>query len=185
MPVHQPHPKCPGCSRALYKAMDKGSKVSPEDPYQFCRNSACPCWGWRTDDSAPAPEAQTAAQEVEQEQPEPAPTAPAPPEGARLLRRRAPHKAGNPPPALPPSVPVDEPKSPVDAARESLRLLVGTQKWDDPKAAAAVGLTLALLSQETGNHEAANVLIDKYDLGRFGIQKWNSQDEVATSTDQS
>jgi hypothetical protein len=38
-----------------------------------------------------------------------------------------------------------------------------------------IGITLAIVSQETGNHEAANALIDKFDLeDAFGILKVES-----------
>jgi len=40
---------------------------------------------------------------------------------------------------------------------------------------ASVGITLAIASQETGDMETANKLIDEYDLTtKYGIQKQNS-----------
>lgn len=38
--AHPPHPKCPACSRALYKSM-LPKAVKKTDPWAFCRNAAC------------------------------------------------------------------------------------------------------------------------------------------------
>lgn len=41
--LHRPHPRCVGCSRALYKTLDKGAPVRAKDRFRFCRNGAtCP-----------------------------------------------------------------------------------------------------------------------------------------------
>jgi len=39
--VHKPHPKCPACGRALYKAAKVGASVTKDMPYQYCRNVKC------------------------------------------------------------------------------------------------------------------------------------------------
>lgn len=41
---HPPHPKCPGCQRALYKRMDAGP-VRTSDAWAWCRYEGCPLSG--------------------------------------------------------------------------------------------------------------------------------------------
>lgn len=56
-------------------------------------------------------------------------------------------------------------------ARVRLRTLIAAATADAPRA--SVGIVLAIVNQETGNHAAANALIDEYALERmFGIKKF-------------
>jgi hypothetical protein len=40
---HPTHPRCPGCSKSLFKAFEKGKAVKPTDPWDFCRNVTGEC----------------------------------------------------------------------------------------------------------------------------------------------
>lgn len=74
------------------------------------------------------------------------------------------------PKAAPKPKPVAEPES-VQRARKRLRGLIKQATGDAPPE--AVGLVLAIVTQETGNHAAANALIDEYGLEKtFGIKKF-------------
>jgi len=42
---HPTHPKCPGCNKALYKTLKKGTASKKEDPFAHCRNEACELFG--------------------------------------------------------------------------------------------------------------------------------------------
>ncbi len=47
------------------------------------------------------------------------------------------------------------------------------KKTSDGKSALAIGLVLALVNQETGNHAAANIIIDEHGLDKkFGLEKF-------------
>lgn len=59
----------------------------------------------------------------------------------------------------------------IRAARERLRGMIEIATKDRPKP--SIGVVLAIVNQETGNHAAANALIDEYGLTRlFGIKKF-------------
>jgi len=194
MAIHVAHPKCAECERALYKAMEKGAKVRPEDPYAYCRNAACGQYGYR--DSAPEPEPEVSPEEPAEapEEPEPAnevPAAAPPPPPAALpgIRRRLRSRpAEETPPPPPPSVEVSEAPTlkdmivepegepiAVHMARERIRTLLS--QVTHGRTPAAIGLTLAIANQELGCHAGANALIDEFDLGRFGLQKFTADGE--------
>jgi hypothetical protein len=64
----------------------------------------------------------------------------------------------------------DEPDA-IREARTRLRAMIAAATKDAPKP--SVGIVLAIVNQETGNHAAANALIDEYGLERlFGIKKF-------------
>lgn len=66
--------------------------------------------------------------------------------------------------------PTEEPDA-IREARKRLRTLITHATAGAPRP--SVGLVLAIVNQETGNHAAANALIDEYSLERlFGIQKF-------------
>lgn len=66
--------------------------------------------------------------------------------------------------------PTEEPES-IREARERLRALIAEATKDAPRP--SVGIVLAIVNQETGNHAAANALIEEYGLERlFGIKKF-------------
>lgn len=98
-----------------------------------------------------------------------------PPTRSRARRARKPPQAPKmPAPAPEPPEPdeddTEEPEA-VQKARARLKKMVKTATGDAPPA--AIGLVLAIVSQETGNHAAANALIDEYDLtDLFGIKKF-------------
>lgn len=91
----------------------------------------------------------------------------------RGSRRRA--RAAEPSPVGVPAndntgVPKNEPEA-IRQARASLRLMVVEATKGAPRS--SVGIVLAIVNQETGNHVAANALIDEYELDRlFGLQKF-------------
>lgn len=64
----------------------------------------------------------------------------------------------------------DEPL-PIRAARQRLRAMIEAVSKDAPRP--SIGIVLAIVNQETGNHAAANALIDEYGLeSMFGIKKF-------------
>lgn len=141
MKAHPKHPRCPSCGMAMYKSPIKGKQVKASDPWAFCRNQKCRLCA--QDQSGGASGAVGAAK-------------PAKPKGNGKKPSQS-RKAK-------PSKPAPRPESePVSKARARIRALLskavpeGTDK-------ATVGIVLALVSQETGNHRAANALIDEYGL---------------------
>lgn len=59
----------------------------------------------------------------------------------------------------------------IRSARQRLRSMIAAATKGAPKP--SVGIVLAIVNQETGNHAAANALIDEYGLERlFGIMKF-------------
>jgi hypothetical protein len=59
----------------------------------------------------------------------------------------------------------------IRSARQRLRSMIAAATKGAPKP--SVGIVLAIVNQETGNHAAANALIDEYGLERlFGITKF-------------
>lgn len=69
---------------------------------------------------------------------------------------------------VPPKPPEDSEPAAVKTARERIRdVLEAVHRQYDHN---IIGLTLAIVSQETGSHKAANALISEYDLDKkFGI----------------
>lgn len=68
----------------------------------------------------------------------------------------------------------EEPEA-IREARARLRAMIVAATKDAPKP--SVGIVLAIVNQETGNHAAANALIDEYGLERlFGIKKFCPND---------
>jgi len=66
---------------------------------------------------------------------------------------------------------VTEEPAAIAAARKRLRAMVAAATTDAPRP--SVGIVLAIVNQETGNHTAANALIDEYELERlYGIKKF-------------
>jgi len=64
----------------------------------------------------------------------------------------------------------EEPEA-IREARKRLRAMIVDVAKNAPKP--AIGIVLAIVNQETGNHSAANALIDEYGLDRlFGIKKF-------------
>lgn len=64
----------------------------------------------------------------------------------------------------------EEPQA-IREARERLRALIAEATRDAPRP--SIGIVLAIVNQETGNHAAANALIEEYGLERrFGIKKF-------------
>lgn len=67
---------------------------------------------------------------------------------------------------------LEEP-GPIREARGRLRAMVKVATKGAPKP--SIGIVLAILTQETGNHVAANALIDEYELEKnFGIKKFTN-----------
>jgi hypothetical protein len=67
----------------------------------------------------------------------------------------------------------------VQKARARIRRLVERTTSNAPRL--AVSLVLALINQETGNHRAANEIIDEFGLEkRFGLQKFDFSNESKT-----
>lgn len=177
MAVHQPHPKCDTCHKSLYKAPDVGKKVSPDDPYQYCRNQSCEQYCYRPEPAEEAPEPEAA-------EPTPAP-APAPPAEASTrtparVRRRA-RPAAEAPPLDPAAV---EQSISIHVARGRIKAILA--QVTEGKQRLAISIVLAIINQELGCHAGANVLIDELGLEKYGLEKFPdgvdaSQEEVAAS----
>lgn len=68
----------------------------------------------------------------------------------------------------------EEPQA-IRDARARLRALIAAATKDAPRS--SIGIVLAIVNQETGNHAAANALIDELALEkRFGIKKFVRDD---------
>lgn len=128
------------CKRPLYKSFEKGARVKREDPYRFCRNKACEGYG-AAGVRVVKNDAPTAAER--------------PPVRARVSRaKRATKPKGEP--------------AVIQKARKRIAALVKEVRQDAP--ASAVGLVLALVTQETGDKAAANALILQHKLDeKFGL----------------
>lgn len=195
MAIHQPHPKCPQCGRALYKAYGKGSKVSPEDPYVFCRNAACDLGGEegieRRGSRARCAVGHGAADgcaecdpavqvDMDREAAAPPPTSetpPAAPETPALVPEPEPRTPEPTRPFRRRSAPAsvsseDAPRTvAVIVARQKIKHVIAALTAD--KSREAVGLILALVNQELGCHAGANALIDELGLDvKFGLEKF-------------
>lgn len=179
--THPKHPRCPKCSRSMYKSAAKGE---PPGKDWICRNPEC----------APPTERQIKArlklgainanesERVRRGLPSRA-VPPGLPEALAEVRAAKEEKMARPPtraksdrsrttpkaPFAPAPAASTEPVS-VAKARQRIRGLIAGARGDAPPA--AVHLVLALVNQETGNHKAANAIIDEFQLDKlFGIQK--------------
>ena len=160
--AHPKHPSCPECGKALYKAAVKGTQVKKADPWAFCRNAKCKLCGVNqvTANGGHAV-AVTPTKAKPPKKPEPAP------EPRPTHTKRS---------AEPPSSPGDEPEA-VHKARFRIREVLRRALAGTDATPTTVGITLALVSQETGNHAAANAIIDEYKLTELlGIQKQEAPD---------
>src|SRR5690606_6326400 len=155
--MHEAHPRCPGCKKALYKALKKGSKVKPSDPFAFCRNSSCGLHG-RDLSKGSAPEALAVRHGSKTKRW----ARPSPRDGGQEFRSKAAEQAEEKKaePVPPPSV--------LEETRRRLRNFVDLIGF--PKNSVINGLFLALLCQELEEDEAARVLAKKHGLEAvFGI----------------
>lgn len=68
----------------------------------------------------------------------------------------------------------DESSSEHEAIRRARKALIPLiKKTTEGKEPISIGLVLAILNQETGNHKSANVLIEEYKLDKiFGLKKF-------------
>lgn len=129
--IHQKHPKCPECGKALYKSPIKGAPVNKVDPYAFCRNPECKV------SKSPL-----------------LPVVSGEPDAIGKARRRI---------------------RKLLASRPDAMQLIKSRGERDGVDVASLGITLAIASQETGDMETANKLIDEYNLTeKYGIQKQSS-----------
>lgn len=148
---HPVHPKCPGCGRSMYKASEKGAKVKKTDPWRYCRNKACDLFGVDQSVKKGKRTSKASSPAVKKRKPGPEPA-------SESVAREMPEKQ-------PPKVE----HFAVVQARERIRRALES---DDGQERSIIGLTLAMLAQEIGHREFADVLIDEYDLAeRFGILK--------------
>ena len=161
MAIHPKHPKCPSCGRALYKNMPGGKAAGKHDPWDCCRNTKCRFFGNKgvhtTGADDPAPKRMPSPDDMHG--------------AADGFGGSDYHDAESVAEAV--AAKVEEPAA-VKAARVRIREVlfqVIPGKYD----ASTVGIALALVSQETGNHAAANVLIAEYRLTeKYGILPVNT-----------
>lgn len=91
-----------------------------------------------------------------------------PPSRSRSRRAQMASQAKKNPEATP--VASEEPEA-VQKARKRLKGMIEQAVGDAPPE--AIGLVLAIVTQETGNHAAANALISEYRLDKvFGLKKF-------------
>ncbi len=188
-------PKCEQCGKALYKRMDSGG-VKTTDPYGWCRNAKCsayntdqsgesrfaPIGGAAPDKAEPKPKAEAKPSGKPSKAPKVVPPAPkkAPPkpDKAKAKARAAKDAAEAAKVAEDAAAAVGaaseaseapEGSTPLDKARHRIGLAMKAVEKTYSKA--VIGLTLAIVSQEMGSHEAANALIREYDLTeQYGIE---------------
>lgn len=174
-------PKCTHCGKALYKRMDPGG-VKTSDPYGWCRNASCEAYN--TDQSGESRFAPIGGEaKAPEAKPKKAPEAKAK-KGAKKAKAKkgaaeaaeaaeavaaavgAKPKKGTKKPAAAPA-PDESPA--VEKARG--RIAKALEAVEKTYSKHVIGLTLAIVSQEMGSHEAANALIAEYDLKRlYGIE---------------
>ncbi len=150
----RPHqPKCPKkCGKAFYKRMDKG-QVRKSDPYAWCRNKKCSEYN----------QDQTGGQSRFKPIPVKVKgivikTIHCPPDPIEQAVKKAMKED-----------PEQEPEA-VTKARNRIRDVL--KAVEAKFGTNAVGLALAIVSQETGSDEAANALIAEYRLSElYGIQQ--------------
>ena len=145
-------PKCPKCGKALYKRMDTG-QVLPADPYAWCRNKACSNYNRDQDGKSRFPPLKGKRRKKKQTKPSLPKLLPP----SRLSTAVGTGRAGRAEGAA------------VAKARARIKAVIdATEEQYGPE---AIGLALAIVSQETGNHAAANSLIREYRLlEKYGIQ---------------
>lgn len=162
--AHPKHPPCPECGKALYKAAVKGTQVKKADPWAFCRNAKCKLCGMNQ-----AERSAERARDLAKQQKRKAKTeVPEPPPKPKPTHTKK--------PAETPSKPGDEPEA-VHRARFRIREVLRKALAGTDATPTTIGITLALVSQETGNHAAANAIIDEYKLtDLLGIQKQEARD---------
>jgi hypothetical protein len=203
---HPRHPACPDCQKALFKRPDSGKVhkdqpykyCSNPDCKSFSgvyRNPAVNAVkgipvaqarvipAWQTDDRLDRvietkplrakPASGPAKASGPKTKPKKAEQAPAvtQPTGPEVAKKTGPKRR-----ALPASEAPRRPQEPepIQVARKRLRSIVATLTEGRPPS--AVGLVLAILNQETGNHAAANALIDELELTKtFGIMKFDGK----------
>ena len=206
---HPTHPRCPKCSKPLFKRIDSG-KVKKTDPYAYCRNAACELFhgrepgrvrtigladvGWASDVAptpAPAKASGRARGRTVQAAAEIVKSAAAAMETKsgvetpKLVDSPPASRSGKrlPRKAIPlaDKTPPTMPMQAVDAVEKVRRRIkeILAKFTGDGAPREAIGLALAIANQETGSHAAANALIDEFDLGRFGIQKVDSSTKPA------
>lgn len=192
--AHPKHPTCSKCGKALFKSA-LSAKVKPTDPYAFCRNKSCEDYCLKGAAEPDGKVTKAKRGETRAAVPEKPVDQAVPVEGASepaKSRKKA------PPPAI---VPADIPKAdipakptavskrglarkavpadalpklkreaePIAKARQRIREIV--TKISDGRPREAIGLVLALVSQETGNQSAADALIKEFKLDeKFGLQ---------------
>lgn len=138
--THSAHPRC-ACGRPLFKAAKAGARVSKSDPYLYCRSATC-------SEARPDVQALPSAEYVAKQ-----------PATRALASRKK---------SLPTSAVQGEAPQ-IAKARARIRELLATVA---PKGTprSAVGLVLALVTQETGDKAAANALIREHNLEElFGL----------------
>jgi len=170
-------PRCPACGKALYKRMDAG-QVLATDSYAWCRNQACAEYNKdQSGTSTFTPLTEHGVKRIKSAAPRPLPKS--------ETKKKSPAPAAPAIEAQPAPVPVIE-AQPAPSASTSTQPAARVESAAVAKARArirtvveaaqsqfgvnAVGLALALVSQETGDQEAANALIREYNLTElFGI----------------
>lgn len=190
-------PKCSHCGKALYKRMDPGG-VKTTDPYGWCRNASCEAYNTdQSGESRFAPVGGTAPVKPASAKTEPKPAAKVEPKATgkapkvvppKPTKAPAPDKAKTKARAATDAAeaaevaeaaaaavgaksaePSGSKEGAVAKARERIGLALAAVEKTYSKA--VIGLTLAIVSQEMGSHEAANALIAEYGLTeQYGIE---------------
>lgn len=183
----QPYKYCSNPACADFCGVYRNAKLNAEKGVPVAQAKVIPAW--RTDDRLDrvietkplrvrsGPKGEGSGPKKSAKKPEPAPTVTQPTTSGP---KAGPKKAGPKRRAVPATEAPKRPTEPepVAVARQRLRAIVSQLVEGRPPS--AVGLVLAILNQETGNHAAANALIDELGLtAAFGILKFDGKQPQA------
>jgi hypothetical protein len=189
-------PPCPKCGKALYKRPDAGS-VNTTDPYGWCRNTSCETFG--TDQSGASRFDKKAAskkgqQELFKKGAEAKPKAKSKPEAPEVETTNKKSKtvveevkeAIEDVPELVDEDDIDDEQESdaLQVARKRIRQIMEVVEQTHGKH--LIALALAILSQDTGSHSAANAFIREYGLDKkYGIKECDANGKTAAQKSKS
>jgi hypothetical protein len=160
--VHEKHPPCPRCGKAMYKTSAVGKPSRKSDPYAFCRNDKCKYSIYKGSKAEREKVSSAAKQSVVEKHDQPKETKAEPLKTKR--RARPASEAATPP----------EPFVIAETRAKVKLVLARAIPEETPKV--AIGLMLAVLNHELGSYEAANSIIRQYQLGQlFGFEEFEKK----------
>jgi hypothetical protein len=178
-------PPCPKCGKALYKRPDAGS-VNTTDPYGWCRNEACETFG--TDQSGSSRFDKKASKKDKPKQQElfkkptkdkKAPEVETTKKKTKTVVEEVKEAIEDVPELVDEDDIDDEQESDaLQVARKRIRQIMEVVEQTHGKH--LIALALAILSQDTGSHSAANAFIREYGLDKkYGIKECDANGKTA------